>query len=55
MTRTVFRSCFLMGVIVLLLCVLLFFGLQYRQVMDETYAALQQEAVYAEHGLMISG
>ena len=55
MTRTVFRSCFLMGVIVLLLCVLLFFGLQYRQVMDETYAALQQEAVYAEHGLRISG
>ena len=55
MTRTVFRSCFLMGAIVLLLCVLLFFGLQYRQVMDETYAALQQEAVYAEHGLMISG
>ena len=55
MTRTVFRSCFLMGVIVLLLCVLLFFGLQYIQVMDETYAALQQEAVYAEHGLMISG
>lgn len=55
MTRTVFRSCFLMGVIVLLLCVLLFFGLQYRQVMDETYAALQQEAIYAEHGLMISG
>ena len=55
MTRTVFRSCFLMGVIVLLLCVLLLFGLQYRQVMDETYAALQQEAIYAEHGLMISG
>ncbi len=55
MTRTVFRSCFLMGIIVLLLCVVLFFGLQYRQVMDETYSALQQEAVYAEHGLMISG
>ena len=55
MTKTVFRSCFLMGTIVLLICVLLFFGLQYRQTLDETYAALQQEAVYAEHGLMISG
>ena len=55
MTRTVFRSSFILGVTVLLLCSLLFFGLQYRQTLDETYAALQQEAVYAEHGLMLSG
>ena len=55
MTRTVFRSSFLLGLAVLLICSLLFFGLQYRQTLDETYAALQQEAVYAEHGLMLSG
>ena len=55
MTRTVFRSSFVLGVTVLLLCSLLFVGLQIRQTLDETYAALQQEAVYAEHGLMLSG
>ena len=55
MTRTVFRSSFLMGLAVLLLCSLLFVSLQYRQTLDETYAALQQEAVYAEHGLLLNG
>ena len=30
MTRTVFRSCFLMGVIVMLLCVLLLLGTMLR-------------------------
>ena len=55
MTRTVFRSAFVLGVVVLLLCSLLFVGLQIRQTLDETYAALQQEAIYAEHGLMLGG
>ena len=55
MTKKIFRSSFILGVLVLLLCAALFFALQYRQVLDETYLALQQEAVYAEHGLAISG
>ncbi len=55
MTKTVFRSAFLLGTIVLLLCATLFFGLQIRQTLDETFDALRQEAVYAEHGLMIGG
>ena len=55
MTRAVFRSSFLIGGIALLLAAILFFSLQYRQTLDETYLALQQEAVYAEHGLLIGG
>ena len=55
MTKKIFRSSFILGVLVLLLCAALFFALQIRQTLDETYLALQQEAVYAEHGLAISG
>lgn len=55
MIKTIFRNTFLVGLSVLLVCGVLFFGLQYKQTMDETYSALQQEAVYAEKGLMLSG
>ena len=55
MRRTIFRSSFQIGLIVLFLCALLFFGLQVRQTLDETYVALRQEAFYAEHGLMMNG
>ena len=55
MIKTIFRNTFLVGVSVLLLCILLFFAMQYRQTEDGTYAALQQEASYAERGLMLSG
>ncbi len=55
MTKTIFRNTFLVGLSVLLLCGLLFFGMQYTETKEETYAALQQEAVYAEQGLMLSG
>ena len=46
MTKTIFRNTFLVGVSVLLLCAALFFGVQYRQTEEETYAALKQEALY---------
>ena len=55
MTRTVFRSSFLLGTIVLLLCAALFFGLQIRQTLDETCDALRQEAIYTRQGLAIGG
>ena len=55
MTRTIFRNTFLVGMSVLLLCAALFFGMQYRQTIEETCDALQQEAVYAEQGLRIGG
>ncbi len=55
MNRTIFRASFFLGAMVLLLCAMLFFALQYSETTDETYLALQQEAVYAEHGLMMNG
>ena len=55
MTKTIFRSTFLVGLLVLILCGVLFFWLRYNQTEEETYAALQQEAVYAEQGLQIGG
>ena len=55
MIKTIFRNTFLVGIAVLLICAVLFFGIQYSQVQEEAYDALQQEAVYAEQGLMLSG
>ena len=55
MIKTIFRNTFFVGAAVLVLCAALFFVLQYTQTKEETYAALQQEAVYAEQGLMLSG
>ena len=55
MTKTIFRSTFLVGLLILLLCGGLVFWVQYAQTMEETYAALQQEAVYAEQGMLLGG
>ncbi|MBR5975759.1 MAG: two-component sensor histidine kinase [Clostridiales bacterium] len=55
MTKTIFRNTFLVGVSVLLLCAVLFFGMQYTRTKDETYQALKQEAVYVEQGLLDGG
>lgn len=55
MTGKIFRYAFLVGVLALLLCAMLYFGLQYRQTLDETYDALRQEAVYAARGISLEG
>ena len=55
MTAKIFKNTFLVGLFVLLLCAAVFFGLQYTQTKEETYDALKQEAVYAAHGLSMSG
>lgn len=55
MTRTIFRNTFLVGASVLILCAVLFLGLQYTQLRAETYETLREEALYAVHGLTISG
>ena len=55
MTKTIFRNTFLVGLSILLLCAVLFFGIQYKQTEEETYDILQQEAAYAERGLQMSG
>lgn len=55
MIKTIFRGTFLVGVLVLILCGVLFFGVQYTQTKEENYTALAQEALYVEKGLMMDG
>ncbi|MBO7407488.1 MAG: PAS domain-containing protein [Clostridia bacterium] len=55
MTGRIFKYAFLLGATVLVLCAVLFFGVQYAQTKEETYAALRQEARYASRGVVISG
>ncbi len=55
MVKTIFRNTFIVGIVVLLLCAGLFFGIQFTQTMESTYETLRQEAEYAEKGLMLIG
>ena len=55
MTSKIFRYVFIMGILVLILCSVLFVGLQYSQSKEETYSALKQEAIYAANGVMLAG
>ncbi len=55
MTKTIFRNTFLVGTLVLLICALLFVGLEYKRTVNETFQALEQEASYAETGLKVGG
>ena len=55
MVKTIFRNTFLVGLSVLLLCALLFFGMQYTEVTEETLSFLKEEAVYVEKGVLLGG
>ena len=55
MRRRIFLYCFLMGVLVLLICGVLFYSLQYAQTVEEVYEALEAEAVLARRGLETAG
>lgn len=55
MRKRIFIHSFLLGALILILCAVLFFLLQYVQNTEETYAALKGEAVYAAGGLKIGG
>ena len=55
MSRSIFRTTFYVGLLVLAFTTAVFFVLRYSQAQDETYAALRQEAVYAEQGLLQGG
>lgn len=55
MKKKIFVHSFLLGALVLLLCAVLFFALQYSQTLEEAYAALKGEAVYAASGLKTGG
>lgn len=55
MTRTIFRNTLLVGLLVLLLCMLLFLGLQHTHGRNDLYDALKQEAEYVKEGIALSG
>ncbi len=55
MTKKIFIYSFLVGFSALLLCAALFFGLQYRQNLEEAFATLEQETRYVAQGLEKSG
>lgn len=55
MRRKIFIYAFQLGALVLLICAVLFFLLQYSQTMEETCAALKGEAVYAASGIKAGG
>ncbi len=55
MTKKIFAGVFSVGVIVLLLCAMLFFAVQYKQRKDELVDAMRQETIYAEQGVLESG
>ena len=55
MTKKIFVYSFLVGALTLLLTTGLFFGLQYRQNLDEASNALRQETYYVAHGVEQSG
>lgn len=55
MTGKIFLDSFLVGVLALLLCAGLFFGLQYRQNLDEVAATLKQETIYVAQGIGMDG
>ena len=55
MTKKIFLYCFLVGALALLLCSGVFFGLQYRQILDDAYATLRGEANYAAQGVAQGG
>lgn len=55
MTKKIFVYSFLAGALALLLSAGLFFGLQYRQNLDEASSALKQETYYVAHGVEQSG
>ena len=55
MTKTIFRYTFMIGLLVLLLCGVLFFGMQYRSSQEVAFDTLRQDTIYAQSGLKLGG
>ena len=55
MIKTIFRNTILVGILVLAICSLLFYGLQYKQTINETFDELSLETSYAIPALERSG
>ena len=55
MVKMIFRNTFLVGIVVLLLCAGLFFGIQFSQNVAATHNMLREEVGYIENGLTLIG
>lgn len=55
MTGKIFRSCFLVGLAVMILCTGLFVAVMASQYEEEVYQQLQEELAYVKHGMEESG
>lgn len=55
MTKTIFKNTFFVGLLVLAICAVLFFGMQYEQISEKTFEQLRLEADFVEHGVMMDG
>lgn len=55
MTGKIFRNAFLVGIAALLLCAILFLGIQTRQYQQQTYDRLSSAADYVAHGMETTG
>lgn len=55
MTKTIFKNTIYVGLLVLAICAVLFFGMQYTQISDQAADALLLEASCVEKGVMMNG
>lgn len=55
MTGKIFRNAFLVGIAALLLCAILFLGIQSKQYQEQAYDELSAAADYAERGMQTDG
>ena len=55
MTKTIFKNTIFVGLLVLAICAVLFFGMQYSQITDQINEDLRLETVCAEQGVMLNG
>lgn len=55
MTRKIFIYTFFLGALVLILCIVTIFAMQYTQTLDENFETLEGEASYAVKGFQIGG
>lgn len=55
MTGKIFRNAFLVGIAALLLCALMFLGIQARQYQQQSYDELASAADYVAHGMEATG
>lgn len=55
MTVKIFRYSIMVGIMTLALCIILFYGMEYHRITDETFFALQEQSNYVSRGVSLAG